>query len=328
MNCNLASVSLQSGASGIAVYELEYSSPSRRLYTAYLHVCKAVSSIRNTCQHVRQLLRPTQKSFTVQCGHAACRFLWHTAAASIGFNTCFIIAAALMLLLATLVVQTCLLVLPPAIVLAPVYLLGRVWWPRWHGLPLIGPSTGPSAVICQQQLSAFQAFTASIRFRRLQTTRQTTERHLQDATLPSVRQAVLGLLTFRLPERQLPCLICLEDIGISKILHSEACNHSYCKECTTKHLQTRLREDLHNILCCPFPQCTAMLTVVQSQDLLSHDATVNISSLAVKLYCTAAIFFFASCAVMLQMHVQSLQLNVTAASCLRPVLASLSVHIS
>ena len=220
-----------------AVYHPEYRSPSRRLYTAYLHVCKAVSSFNNPCQHARQLLRPTQNcliasittgwSSAIQCSHAACRNLWYTATAFIGFNTSLIIAsvqfvllaAAFMLKLATLAVQTCLMVFPLAIVLPPICLLGKVCWPSRRGLALIGPSTGSSGLNYQQQQTLFQASTSSIQYRRLQTTGQVSERRLQDATWPSIRQAVLDLLIFRLPESQTSCLICLEDIGISKMLH-------------------------------------------------------------------------------------------------------------
>lgn len=197
------------------------------------------------------------------------------------------LAAVLMILLATLLMQTCLLVFPLACVLAPVCLLGKVSWPRRYWLPFIGSFRSSAAVNHQQQQTAVQAFRSSIqtflqtlrsgiRHKRLKTTGPSTHQH--DTSLPSMKQAVLGLLSFKWLGREVPCLICLEDIAISKILHLEGCDHSYCMACTAMHLQTKLRDDQHDILCCPFPECTSVLTVVQSQALLSHDAAVITSS--------------------------------------------------
>ena len=151
-----------------------------------------------------------------------------------------------------------------------------------------------SAVLQQQQQRVLQPLASCIQRMRSPATGQSTLGHSKEATLPSTRQVVLDLLTFRLPERRSSCLICLEDIGISKMLHLEDCSHSYCKACTAMHLQTKLRDDQHDILRCPFPQCTAMFIVVQSQELLSCDAMVNTSSFALRLLCMISVILIHS----------------------------------
>ena len=116
----------------------------KRLYTNFLHVCKAVSSVSNICQHARQLLQPTQAWLValvksdclsaMRCSYATFQCLLHVATPIVKLSASLVLAsiqsmflaAALMILLATLFMQTCLLVVPLACVLAPVCLLGKV----------------------------------------------------------------------------------------------------------------------------------------------------------------------------------------------------------
>lgn len=151
-----------------------------RLYIDFLQACGAVSLPSNMCQHARQLMQPTQAWLAtlvqsgwlsaVQCSRATFQCLLHVVTAIIKFSASLVIAsirfmllaAALMILLPTLLTQTCLLVFPSACVLVPFCLLGRVCWPRRYWLPFIGPFRSSSAINHQQQQTAMQAFISSI----------------------------------------------------------------------------------------------------------------------------------------------------------------------
>ena len=58
-----------------------------------------------------------------------------------------------------------------------------------------------------------------IQHKRLQTTGSSAQGHQHYTSLPSMRQAVLDVLSFNLPERQMARL---EDIAVSRMLHLKA----------------------------------------------------------------------------------------------------------
>lgn len=297
MRCSFKCKPLQDGVSShTAVSELARPPCSGRSYTAVLHACTAISLVHNKCQRLRQLLQPIQVvlvahmktgwSTALQCSHAACQYLARTVAAFVGLSTSLtkasillsFVAAALVLLAAACMLNICLLVLPLAIVIAPGCWLARTCWARRHWLSHSELRRVSSATVRQRQQTGPRP---PWHHKRPQDTGQT-----QKASLPSLRQALQDLLTLRLPERLQVCSICLQDIRISQMLRLKDCHHKYCKACTATHLHTKLRDDQHDMLRCAFPQCTAMFTVAQCQEVLVHDAAVSSSApMVLKLLC-------------------------------------------
>lgn len=101
----------------------------------------------------------------------------------------------------------------------------------------------------------------------------------RSATAPT-GQTMLPFLSCKLRERQSPCMICLQDMANSRLLQVQQCGHGYCKFCVATHLQVKLRNNQHDMLRCPFPECTGEFAVLQCQQALLQDIAVSFLSVS------------------------------------------------
>ncbi|KAI8550166.1 hypothetical protein RHMOL_Rhmol06G0083900 [Rhododendron molle] len=83
---------------------------------------------------------------------------------------------------------------------------------------------------------------------------------------------------FVLPESYDPsqsfCGICLEEKQNWRMFRSENCSHSFCYDCTSKHIEARVQDNI-TVICCPEMGCKAELGFEACRDILSNDVIVR-----------------------------------------------------
>ncbi|KAM7257532.1 hypothetical protein ACFE04_013273 [Oxalis oulophora] len=66
------------------------------------------------------------------------------------------------------------------------------------------------------------------------------------------------------------CEICAEFKSVTQSFDIKGCNHSYCKECVSKYVASKLEESITNIRC-PVTDCTGLLDPEHCRGILSQD---------------------------------------------------------
>lgn len=79
------------------------------------------------------------------------------------------------------------------------------------------------------------------------------------------------------PQVMVSCPLCLEDVSSISAITLEACQHSYCRPCLSRHLQHQVQHKRHvpSMLQCPQPACTSTFSVEQCEGVLQGHTQVS-----------------------------------------------------
>ncbi|KAH7848328.1 hypothetical protein Vadar_001365 [Vaccinium darrowii] len=83
---------------------------------------------------------------------------------------------------------------------------------------------------------------------------------------------------FILPESHDPshsfCRICFEEKRNWQMFTNESCSHAFCYDCTAKHIEAKVQENI-TVICCPEIDCIAELGFEACRNIVSEDVIVQ-----------------------------------------------------
>ncbi|XAR62032.1 hypothetical protein NMG60_11016610 [Bertholletia excelsa] len=99
------------------------------------------------------------------------------------------------------------------------------------------------------------------------------------------------------------CGICFEELPLWRMFSNQNCSHSFCRDCTSKHIKAKIQENVQTVLC-PEVGCKAALDFDACRKFIPRDVLVgwdeclckSLVSQSETMYCP-----FRDCSAMLQM---------------------------